>query len=81
MYPDDAKCIMLRRMSSPCRWDDMEIEFWLNSSALSEVLWEVIMFFHPLNAPLVTTFRLDLMKDRSATYARATDNVGAPLHT
>ena len=43
--PITACCVVLRKLSTPCRWFDVDILFGMRSSALSEVFWEVLEAF------------------------------------
>lgn len=62
-------CIVLRRLSTPCRYRDIEVTFGKHASALSEIFWEVSMVFYKKLGKLVTSFRADLMKERAEVYA------------
>lgn len=53
--PFTATCIVLRGLSSPCSWTDLEVENGMHSSALSEMFWEVIEWFYSVNYRRITT--------------------------
>ena len=55
-----AACIVLRRLSYPCRWRDLEITFGMHESALSEVFHECLHTFVNNYQHLVRTFRTEL---------------------
>eukprot|EP00171_Calliarthron_tuberculosum_P004409 IDg4409t1 len=40
-----AACVLLRRMATPCRWRDLELQFGKHASQLSEIFWEGIEAF------------------------------------
>lgn len=46
-------CLLLRRMASPARWNDLELLFYLHTSHLSETFWEGLDHFVAIRAPLV----------------------------
>lgn len=73
-----AACIMLRRVSSPVRWADLENEFFMHCSAMFEVFWCAMKGFfsrhaHPLN------LRNNLLRELAPLYAECIHNSGAPL--
>lgn len=78
--PEEALCVVLRRLSSPCRWRDLELLFGRSSSALSEIFFETVEDLIERWGPCVTSWRGDLMQDRAADYARCVSDRGAP-HT
>jgi nuclease HARBI1 len=73
-----ATCIVLRRLATTFRWEDVELEFGMRASALSEVFWEAIETAKDLRASLLTDFRRDLMELKMDQYSRALGEV-APL--
>lgn len=50
-----AACIFMRRMASPCRWRDLELQFGKHSSQLSEIFWEAVEAFLGSRLPLLTS--------------------------
>ena len=73
-YSITATCILLRRLSYPCRWVDLEKFFGMHSSALSEVFYECAWQLYETRGNLVTTYRTDLMVERALMYASAVYN-------
>ena len=59
-----ARCIVLRRLASPCRWRDVEFLFGMHGSSLSEVFWDILERFLELRSYLFETFRSDLIIER-----------------
>ena len=74
-----AKCILLRRLAYPCRWIDLELDFGMHAPALSEVFWKTIDCLYQKRSHLLTTFRSELLMDRTAEYAAVVEKRGAPL--
>ena len=70
--------IVLRRLSSPTRWLDLELVFGKSGSALNEIFWETIDFFIQKEGHLLA-FRPGLISSRAPQYARAVYEKGAPL--
>jgi hypothetical protein len=66
-----ATCIVLRRLATPFRWEDVELEFGMRASALSEVFWEAIESAKEKRASLLTDFRYDLMDLKIEEYSEA----------
>eukprot|EP00171_Calliarthron_tuberculosum_P019568 IDg19568t1 len=77
--PVTATCVMLRRLAYPCRWRDLEKDFGMHSSKLSEVFWEVSESLHATRGHLVTSFRKDLFEGRAHLYAEAVRDNGGGL--
>ena len=77
--PLTACCIVLRKLSSPCRWKDVEYLFGMHSSALSEIFWEVIESFVQVQGHLITDLRQGLLVSRAELYADCIKAAGAPL--
>lgn len=65
-----AACIMLRTLSYPSRWYDLEKLLGIQSSMLSEIFWEVTLEFFKNNRHLVTPFRSELMRRRAGLYSQ-----------
>ena len=72
-------CIVLKRMSSPCNWMDLELLFGMSSCCLSEIFWETVESFVSNHGHLVTEFKTALMRDRAQVYADSVSEKGAPL--
>jgi hypothetical protein len=66
-----ATCIVLRRLATPFRWEDVELEFGMRASALSEVFWEAIECAKEMRVSLLTDFRYDLMNLKIVEYSEA----------
>lgn len=77
--PYTATCILLRRLAYPCRWKDLEFMFGMHASHMSEVFHEVAHSFYNTSGKLVTRFRGNLLKSRSALYANAIVESGGTL--
>jgi hypothetical protein len=74
-----ATCVVLRRLATNFRWEDVELEFGMRTSALSEVFWEALEIAKDLRASLITDFRRDLMELKMDQYSRALSEV-VPLN-
>ena len=72
-------CIVLKRLSSPCTWMDMEETFGMRSCALSEVFWECTENFTNNHGHLVTNLKTEFLRQRAALYAECVKDKGAPL--
>eukprot|EP00171_Calliarthron_tuberculosum_P002898 IDg2898t1 len=77
--PMTATCIFLRRLTTPIRLCELEEEFGAHSSKISEIFWEVAKKFYKERSPLVTTLRMDLIRERAEEYAACIHRSGAPL--
>lgn len=56
-----AACyVVLRNLSTPCRWYDLETTFGIRSSKIGESFWEQVELFIHFSGHLVTTSRMDL---------------------
>lgn len=75
-----AVCVVLRKLSYPTRWKDVEFMFGMRSSAMSEVFYEVIESLVGEHGELLETFRGELMKEREEMHAKAIHEEGAPLN-
>ena len=76
---ETVTCIVLRRLSSPCRWADIEEKFGMHSGALSEVFCENIESLYNNRSTLGRCFRADLLGERAKQYAEAIHENEAPL--
>ena len=72
-------CIVLKRLSSPCNWMDLEVVFGIPSPALSEIFWETVEAFIKNYGHLVTDFKSEFMRERAPMYAERVRAKGAPL--
>lgn len=54
-------CVLLHRLTSLCRWRDVEFLFKMHDSSLSEAFWEVIETFLELYGHAFQSFRSDLI--------------------
>lgn len=72
-------CIVLKRLSSPSNWKDLETTFGMASPMLSEIFWETIEMFTATHGHLVTALKTDLLRERAALYAERIKCKGAPL--
>ena len=77
--PLTACCIVLRKLATPVRLADIEVEFGMRSSALSEVFWEVVQKSNTSKRHLICGLRSELLQERAAMYADAIHSSGAPL--
>jgi len=66
---EEAMCIVLRRLSSPSRWRDLEVMFGRCASALLEVFIETVEDLLGRWGACVTAWRTDLLEDRAVRYA------------
>lgn len=73
-----ATCVVLRRLASPARWEDLEPLFGKHRAQLSEIFWEALENFVQLRKNTVMTWRSDLMLARAPLYASYIARV-APL--
>lgn len=66
-----ATCVLLRRLTYPSRWVELEEMFGMHSSALSEVFYECAWSLYEGYESLLTTFRTEIMVERAPSYADA----------
>jgi hypothetical protein len=67
-----ATCIVLRRLSTPCRWRDLEPLFGKHTSQLSEIFWECIENFLSIRENLITgELHRGFLADNASRYAQA----------
>lgn len=76
--PLTATCVVLRKLAGPIRWYEVEKEFGMRTSHLSEVFWEVTEQFMELRGHLLD-IRQDLLRDRADAYSTGIKNLGAAL--
>ena len=74
-------CIVLRRLSSPSRWTDMEIMFGKYAAQLSEIFWESLEHFMKRRECLLSSVSLigHYMSARARIYANAIREKGGAL--
>ena len=72
-------CVVLRRLSSPARWRDLEIPFGTGHSFLCELFYETIEQLDVRWSGLLCLRLGDLMEDRAVMYAQRVLKKGAAL--
>lgn len=75
-----ATCVVLRRLASPARWEDLAEDFGKFPGQLSEIFWESLERMLEVRGHLVLNWRDDLMSRRAAMYAEHIHE-HAPLDT
>lgn len=78
-HPFTVTCLMMRKLSYPVCWTDMEHILGMRASEIYEVFWTVVNSFVEANKHLPDTFRSSLVFRRAAMYAMAIHNAGSPL--
>lgn len=73
-----ATCIVLRRLASPVRLYDMEVEFGKHSSQLSEIFWDVVENFVDVRGALLS-LRPNILRRRAHLYAQGIVDADGPL--
>lgn len=63
-----ATCVVLKRLASPARWEDLAEEFGRYPGMLSEIFWESLEGMIKLWGHLILNWRSDLMTARAAMY-------------
>lgn len=64
-----ATCVVLRRLATTNRWEDLTLEFGRHSSQLSEIFWESMEGIFARWEHLLCDWRGDLMSSRASLYA------------
>lgn len=64
-----ATCVVLRRLASPARWEDLSEEFGKFPAQLSEIFWESLERMLSVRSHLILTWRQDSMSSRASMYA------------
>ena len=77
--PTTAVCVLLRKLSYPTRWKDIERTFGMRASAMSEVFYEVVERLCGTHGDRLEIFQGAIMADRAELYAKAIHENGAPL--
>jgi len=75
----ESLCVVLRRLSSPARWWDLEPLFGRSSSSLSEIFYETMERLDERWRDALCTWRGDLMVQRAPTYAQCVLDKGGGL--
>lgn len=66
-----AVCVVLRKLSYPTRWRDIEVMFGMRASAMSEVFYQVLGALVGMHGHLLENFRGDMKAERAEIYAKA----------
>lgn len=77
--PTTAVCAVLRKLSFPTRWRDIDVMFGMSAAAMSEVFYEVIERLYETHGDVLETFREGMIAERAELYAKAISEKGAPL--
>jgi len=77
--PVEQLCVVLRRLSSPARWRDLEILFGRGRSSLCELFYETIQQMDVSCSGLLCSWRGDLMEERAEMYAQRVLEKGGAL--
>lgn len=64
-----STCVLLRRLASPARWEDIAEDFGKFPAQLSEIFWEALENMIRVRGHLILNWRSDLMERRAAMYA------------
>ena len=72
-------CLMCRRLSTVCRWSDLEEEFFLHKSTLCEIFYEMVDHFYSCYGSLVCEFRDSFVQRRAELYSSAIFKCDVPL--
>lgn len=73
-------CVVLRKLSYPTRWRDVEGMFGVHTSAIREVFWEVVESLVHKHGHLLKTFWAGVMNSRAEMYVKAIRGDGTPLN-
>lgn len=74
-----AACILLRRISYPSRWYELEYLFGMSCGKMSEIFWESCERVYNQHSSLISPFRSALMASRAHMYAQNIRGAGAML--
>lgn len=80
VVPVEAVCILLRRLSTPCTWIDLESEFGRHKSALTEIFYHALDLFYKSFHRLIRDGPHHLFVQRAQLYAEAFMRRGSPLN-
>lgn len=75
----EAFCVLTRRLSTPCRWRDLEEEFGRSSSALCEIFYETLERYYTQCKELLCKYHSDFISSRAMFYAEKIYEKGSPL--
>jgi hypothetical protein len=71
--------ILLRRLSSPSRWVDLQTEFGKRSACLTEIFYHTLELFYSKFGPVIQTWPERLFQRRAAHYASCVLKKGSLL--
>ena len=74
-----ALCVMLRRLSTPSRWKDIEIEFGKHTSYLDEMFYFTVQKFYGSFSHLIRNINSSLWISRAPLYAAAISEKGLSM--
>jgi DDE superfamily endonuclease len=77
--PLESTAIMLRRLATPSRWIDLQIEFGKHRSALSEVFYHAMELFYDEFGSSLEKWPQGLVESRAREYAKCLHDKGSPL--
>jgi hypothetical protein len=77
--PMESTAIMLRRLATPSRWIDVQIEFGKHRSALSEIFYHALELFYGEFGSALMNWPHGLVESRARDYAKAVFDKGSPL--
>ena len=75
----ECLCIVLRRLSSPSRWSDLEELFGRSGSALSQIFYATIELLVVKWGSLLSEWRVEFMRERAGLYSSRIAEAGAFL--
>ena len=74
-------CLVLRRVSSPARWTDLEMIFGKIQPHLSEIYWEALENMCQVHKHVMTSIAPSFLQPRAAMYAEAVQKKAWPCRT
>jgi DDE superfamily endonuclease len=75
----EATAILLRRLSSPSRWVDLQAEFGKHSACLTEIFYHTLELFYAKFGSVIQTWPERLVQRRAAYYAGCIRKKGSLL--
>jgi hypothetical protein len=75
----EATAILLRRLSSPSRWVDLQAEFGKHSACLKEIFYHTLELFYAKFGSVIQTWPARLVQRRAAYYAGCVRKKGSLL--
>ena len=75
----EATALLLRRLTSPARWSDLELTFGRSKSALSDIFLEALRHAHSFFSRSQDGFPSGLVESRADLCSRKMRKKGAPL--